>query len=178
MKTLAEQELGNPCIACGGAAHPASGMELPSGKIICGPCVRDFHSWITTHSKKGYRVGPKGGKETKYIPFPTGIVKEGTKTMNLDTLLKFLKEEKEVRTCGKDCLCKECQGSRLSEQADSVSEPKPEVVIEMDEMGLEARLAQIETRLDRIEVHASGQEPTMYGEDTTGEDVGKPDWKK
>jgi hypothetical protein len=126
MSKLVEQELGNPCLACGGAAHPASGMELPSGKVICGPCVRSFHDWITTHSKKGYRVGPKG-KGAKYIPFPTGIVKE-SKPMKLDDLLNFLKEEREERisSCGKNCPCKEC---RVSEQVDSASEPKSDQVV-------------------------------------------------
>jgi len=65
---------GAGCPSCGGVSHPASGSVLPSGKVVCGPCVRRFWGWAGEHGKKSYRVGPKG-KGSKYIPFPTGIVK-------------------------------------------------------------------------------------------------------
>jgi hypothetical protein len=56
-------------------SHPASGSVLPSGDVVCGPCVRRFWSWASEHGKKTYRVGPKG-KGSKYIAFPTGITKK------------------------------------------------------------------------------------------------------
>ena len=66
----------NPrCPSCGGASHPASGSVLPSGEVVCGPCVRRFWAWAAKHGEKSYRVGPKGKKAT-YIRFPTGIEKK------------------------------------------------------------------------------------------------------
>lgn len=66
----------NPrCPSCGGASHSASGSLLPSGEVVCGPCVRRFWSWASEHGKKTYRVGRKG-KGSKYIAFPTGITKK------------------------------------------------------------------------------------------------------
>jgi len=67
--------LGPRCPSCGGVSHPASGSVLPSGKVVCGPCVRRFWSWASEHGKKTYRVGKKG-KGSKYIAFPTGITKK------------------------------------------------------------------------------------------------------
>jgi hypothetical protein len=69
----------NPrCPSCGGVSHPASGSVLPSGEVVCGPCVRRFWSWASEHGKKTYRVGPKG-KGSKYIAFPTGITKKNAR---------------------------------------------------------------------------------------------------
>jgi hypothetical protein len=65
------------CPSCGGVSHPASGSVLPSGKVVCGPCVRRAWDWAAEHGKKSYRVGPKG-KGAKYIPFPTGVLKKNT----------------------------------------------------------------------------------------------------
>lgn len=66
----------NPrCPSCGGVSHPASGSVLPSGEVVCGPCVRRFWAWASEHGKKTYRVGKKG-KGSKYIAFPTGITKK------------------------------------------------------------------------------------------------------
>lgn len=74
-RILAESPMRNPrCPSCGGASHPASGSVLPSGAVVCGPCVRRFWSWAAEHGDKRYRVGPKG-KGSKYIPFPTGVVR-------------------------------------------------------------------------------------------------------
>lgn len=70
----------NPrCPSCGGASHPASGSVLPSGEVVCGPCVRRFWSWASEHGKKTYRVGKKG-KGSKYIAFPTGITQKNPRT--------------------------------------------------------------------------------------------------
>lgn len=69
----------NPrCPSCGGASHPASGSVLPSGEVVCGPCVRRFWSWASEHGKKAYRVGKKG-KGSKYIAFPTGITQKNSR---------------------------------------------------------------------------------------------------
>ena len=69
----------NPrCPSCGGVSHPASGSVLPSGEVVCGPCVRRFWSWASEHGKKTYRVGKKG-KGSKYIAFPTGITKKNAR---------------------------------------------------------------------------------------------------
>ena len=67
--------LRNGCPSCGGVSHPATGSVLPSGEVVCGPCVRRFWSWASEHGKKTYRVGKKG-KGSKYIAFPTGITKK------------------------------------------------------------------------------------------------------
>lgn len=66
------------CPSCGGASHPATGSVLPSGEVVCGPCVRRFWGWASEHGKKTYRVG-KRGKGSKYIAFPTGITKKNAK---------------------------------------------------------------------------------------------------
>lgn len=63
------------CPSCGGVSHPATGSVLPSGEVVCGPCVRRFWAWASEHGKKTYRVGKKG-KGSKYIAFPTGITKK------------------------------------------------------------------------------------------------------
>jgi hypothetical protein len=63
------------CPSCGGASHPATGSVTPSGKVVCGPCVRRFWSWASEHGKKSYRAGPKG-KKAKYLPFPTGVTRK------------------------------------------------------------------------------------------------------
>lgn len=60
------------CVSCRGAAHPATGSVLPSGRVVCGLCVRRFWNWAGEHSLKRYRVGPKR-KGATYIPFPTGV---------------------------------------------------------------------------------------------------------
>lgn len=65
------------CPSCGGVSHPATGSVLPSGEVVCGPCVRRFWSWASEHGKKTYRVGKKG-KGSKYIAFPTGITKKNS----------------------------------------------------------------------------------------------------
>jgi GNAT superfamily N-acetyltransferase len=48
---------------------------LPSGEVICGPCVRRAWDWLSKHGERKYRVGPKG-KGSKYVAFPTGITKK------------------------------------------------------------------------------------------------------
>lgn len=62
------------CPSCGGVSHHASGSVLPSGKIVCGPCVRSSWSWFAKHGEKKYRVGPRG-RSAKYIAFPTSVTK-------------------------------------------------------------------------------------------------------
>ena len=62
-------KLAGTCLSCGGAAHEATGSVLPSGRLVCGPCVRGFMGWVHEHTKRRYRVGPKG-KGAVYIPFP------------------------------------------------------------------------------------------------------------
>lgn len=54
-----------PCFSCGGAAHPVSGSVLPSGKIVCGRCVREFIEWTIEHSSRTFRVGPRVGPRVK-----------------------------------------------------------------------------------------------------------------
>jgi hypothetical protein len=51
---------------------------LPSGEVVCGPCVRRAWDWLAEHGKKTYRVGKKG-KGSKYIAFPTGITKKNAR---------------------------------------------------------------------------------------------------
>lgn len=63
------------CPSCGGASHPASGSVLPSGKVVCGPCVRRSWDWLSKHGEKKYRVGPRG-KGSRYVAFPTGVTKK------------------------------------------------------------------------------------------------------
>lgn len=47
------------CRTCGGVAHPASGCAYTPTFIVCGPCVRDFWSWVVRHTNgKGRRKGP------------------------------------------------------------------------------------------------------------------------
>jgi hypothetical protein len=48
---------------------------LPSGEVVCGPCVRSAWDWLAKHGERKYRAGPKG-KGSKYIAFPTGITKK------------------------------------------------------------------------------------------------------
>ena len=62
----------NRCPSCGGVSHPASGSALPSGEVVCGPCVRRFWKWAAEHGERRYRVGSKG-KGARYIAFPTGV---------------------------------------------------------------------------------------------------------
>ena len=45
---------------------------MPSGRVICGPCVRRFWNWAGEHALTRYRVGAKR-KGASYISFPTGI---------------------------------------------------------------------------------------------------------
>jgi hypothetical protein len=46
------------CRTCGGVAHPASGCAYSPTFVVCGPCVRDFWSWVQRHTNsKGRRKG-------------------------------------------------------------------------------------------------------------------------
>lgn len=46
------------CSDCGGVAHPATGILLSPGVILCGPCLRSSMRWLSAR----LNARPKRGR--------------------------------------------------------------------------------------------------------------------
>ncbi len=55
-KFLARRD-GDPCSACGGIYHPATGHVLSVNMRLCGPCARNMSTWVKRHVSKRWSKG-------------------------------------------------------------------------------------------------------------------------